>query len=88
MVAEHRRAYDQISSLSEQADTRALVEQVFNSAWKSLAASERWRHVSTEQSENLKTLLMNKITDMAAAGETNPKILRARALEAIALSTD
>jgi hypothetical protein len=36
----------------------------------------------------LKATLINRIADMAAAGETNPKILRARALEAVALSTD
>jgi hypothetical protein len=34
----------------------------------------------------LKGTLINRIADMAAAGETNPKILRARALEAVALS--
>ena len=69
-------------------DTRALTEKVFQLAWKSLEARRRGRHVSAEQLGRLKALLIQEITSLAIAGETNPKVLRARALEAIALSTD
>jgi hypothetical protein len=85
MIPERDTPAHDVASASD-AETRAVLEQVFDSVWQVLAASQSRRHVHTEQSMKLKGTLINRIADMAAAGETNPKILRARALEAVALS--